>query len=220
MSVYIILAVSIALIAFYIARTESKKREFKAAEQEGIEVFGVKIPTQDYFSLCNTCIAYLLCSPTKKVDMKLFISKEHFDGTSWRDSMLMIQETVNKYPIVQCVWNGDTTFSVDESGTLKKIEEYQKHTRSDDYIIPLFDIGLIGRNPDLFSASTKYQQAKTAENVLGTTIVSHFADPNTSYVKDSLADMAEPDYVAHVVHSGPRHISTISTLESMVVQRQ
>lgn len=208
MFVYIILAIACGLIFGYVFLSTYRAKLKRTATEEGVIVFGEKIPFQDYLSLCNTCIAYLLISPEKKVDMTLFISKEKFVGDSWKDSMRMIRETINRFPIVYCDWPGDTTFMVNENETLDKLEAYQMKTQSDEYIIPLFDIGLVSRNPNLFSSSTKYQQANTALNVFKSRDVQIFTDPKTDEIVEGLETLGNDDYVVPVVHYSDRHVVT------------
>ena len=216
MQVYIMLTVAIAAIIWYIVINESKKKKNAIAEKEGVLVFGENIPMQDYLSLCNTCIAYLICSPTKKVDMTLFIAKDKFQTDDYKSSMLMLRDSINKFPIIQCNWSGGTILEVDEMGTIKKIETYQKATQSDDYIIPLFDLGLIARNPKLFSTSTKYQQAKTAQDVMTARTVTLSKDPATEVVEQSIAKMYDDKFITPVVFKSPRHLKCMDA-EPMVV---
>ena len=147
------------------------KRKRQIENLEGVYLFGEKITTQDYFSFCNTCIAYLLIAQEKYIDMKLFIQEKKLETNSGRESMRMIERTINLFPIVSCILDG-TKLLLDEEKTIKKIEEYQKNTQKDDYIIPLFDIGVVSRNPKIFNLSTRYQHMKIVENILTSRYIS------------------------------------------------
>lgn len=217
--VYILMAITIISIFTYIFYSEYQKKIKRLERTESIEVFGVKMPLQDYISLCNSCIAYLLCSPTKKVDMKMFINKDKLIG-EWRSSMIMIRDTINIYPIIHCIWNGETGFEIDEAATLKKIELYQKSTQSDEYIIPMFDIGLIMRNPDLFSVSTKYQQARTASAILNLKVVNEFIDSDITLLEDNIEKIPEEDYKTPDYVEGPNHVIEIAPKEDMLVKKR
>ena len=151
------------IVLFVLGRSKKKKND---AEIEGVLLFGEKVTTQDYFSFCNTCIAYLLIDQTKTLDLAGFIQEEKLKSESGKESLRMIEQTINMFPIIACKRIKDAVFIVDETKTIEKIEIYQNLTKSDDYVIPLFDMGLITRNPNIFTVSTRYQQAKTIEKIL------------------------------------------------------
>lgn len=189
---------------------ENNKRKKKIDDIEGVFLFGEKVTTQDYFSFCNTCIAYLLIDNTKTLDMKNFIQEDKILSEDGKESMRMIEQTINLFPIISCTWIGGTTFVVDEEKTIKKIEEYQKNTKSDDYVIPLFDVGLVSRNPNLFTISTRYQQAKTAEKILTTRGVGDQFDGTEEIVK-GLNELADNDkkYITPRVFYSERNVKPI-----------
>ena len=168
MNPMIVIVTMIFLMIASIILLENRKRKKKIEKIEGVTLFGEKVTTQDYFSFCNTCIAYLLIDSEKALDLKLFIPEKKLESPKAQESMRMIEQTINLFPIISCVWDRGTKFIVDEEKTIKKVETYQKSTKTDDYIVPLFDIGLVSRNPNLFNASTQYQQAKTIEKILTT----------------------------------------------------
>lgn len=153
----------IGAIMFFLERSKRKK---KIEELEGVLLFGVKVTTQDYFSFCNTCIAYLLIDEKKTLDLAGFIQEDKLKSDAGKESLRMIEQTINMFPIIACKRIQDAIFVVDEEKTIQKIEAYQENTKSDDYVIPLFDMGLVTRNPDIFTISTRYQQAKTVEKIL------------------------------------------------------
>lgn len=165
MLVILVTAVVTLGIIFYLER---EKRQKKIDKAEGVVFFGEKITTQDYFSFCNTVIAYLMISDPKRIDLSKFIAREKIESENGKESMRMIEQTINLFPIISCTWEKDGILYVNEEETIKKTAEYQKTTKSDDYLLPLFDVGLIARAAGLFNTSTRYQQAKTVENILTT----------------------------------------------------
>lgn len=197
---FFIMVVSILLL-------EDRKKKKNKEKVEGVEFFGEKITTQDYFSFCNTCIAYLLISQEKKLDLTTFISEKKLEDNKGKESMRMLEQTINLFPIISCTWDGGTVFSIDETKTIEKLEIYQKNTQNDDYIIPLFDVGLVSRNPKLFNTATRYQQAKTAEKVLTTRGVGDMFQ-GTEEIVQGLDDLSVKgsDYVVPQVYYSSRNI--------------
>lgn len=204
---WIVIGTVIFVLFGVIIILENKKRKKKIDSIEGVMLFGEKVTTQDYFSFCNTCIAYLLIDESKTLDMKNFIPEEKLTSNDGKESMRMIEQTINLFPIISCTWLGDTTFVVDDEKTIKKIEDYQKNTKSDDYVIPLFDVGLVSRNPNIFTISTRYQQAKTAEKILTTRGIGDQFEGTEEIVK-GLNDLAEDDknYITPRVFYSDRNV--------------
>lgn len=164
----LVILMTVAIVVGIIFLVERHKRQEKLDKLEGVMLFGEKVTTQDYFSFCNTCIAYLLIDEKKTLDLAGFVDGERLSSPAGKESLRMIEQTINLFPIISCTLLRDAIFVVNEEKTVEKIEAYQNLTHADDYIIPLFDVGLIQRNPNIFNISTRYQQAKTVENILTT----------------------------------------------------
>lgn len=164
----VVMATAVFFVLAIIFMVERKKRRQHIDNIEGVMLFGEKVTTQDFFSFCNTCAAYLLIDKKKKIDLKNFVPEDKLKAESGKESLRMIEQTINLFPIVACKLMPDAIFVVDEAKTIEKVAAYQKNTENDDYIVPLFDVGLISRNPKIFNIPTRYQQAKTAETVLAT----------------------------------------------------
>lgn len=194
---------AVVLVLGIIFMMERNKRKKKIEEIEGVILFGEKVTTQDYISFCNTCISYLLISIDKKLDMSLFIQEEKLKAKDSQESMRMIEQTINLFPIIQCKWVKDYVFIVDEEKTIKKIEDYQNNTGSDDYVIPLFDVGVVSRNPNIFTISTRYQQAKTVEQILTTRGIGDQFEGTEDIVKglNSLANNDEKYITPDILYS-------------------
>lgn len=209
---WIVIGTVVFILLATIILLENNKRKKHIDRIEGVMLFGEKVTTQDYFSFCNTCIAYLLIDKSKTLDMKNFIPEDKLTSKEGKESMRMIEQTINLFPIISCTWLGDTTFVVDDEKAIKKIEEYQKNTKGDDYVIPLFDVGLVSRNPNIFTISTRYQQAKTAEKILTTRGVGDQFEGTDEIVK-GLNDLAEDDkkYVTPRVFYSDRNINSATS---------
>lgn len=194
-------------IIFWMERKKSKKMKEK---MEGVHFFGEKVTTQDFFSFCNTCAAYLLIDEKKTLDLKNFVPEDKLKSKKGKESLRMIEQTINLFPIISCTWLKDAIFIVDEAKTVEKIENYQKNTQTDDYIVPLFDVGLISRNPKIFNVSTKYQQAKTAETVLTTRGIGDQFEAHGDIVKglETLAE-DEDNYETPDILYSERNIQSI-----------
>lgn len=166
---------------------EEKRREMIRFQKEGINIFGVKMKTNDYFSFINTLISYLMIDMNNKLDLSKFIDNDLLKQKKYNQCFHIIENTINMFPLVVCTYEGDGIFVLNKEETAKKMEKYQKDTQMDDYIIPLFDMRIIERYSTLFNYSAKYQQSKNMENIL-----SHEIMTNNFHESDMILKRIEP----------------------------
>ena len=171
-----IVIISLVSIIFLTIVTTSfiadKKKEKDYEENEGVLLFGIKMTTADFFSFINTCVSHLMLDNDHELDLKKFINSEFLASDKYKKSVYLIERTINAYPIVSCFYVGNFKYKINTHDTLKKYERYQHETKHDDYIIPIFDMGVIARNPGLFNTPTRYQQLRNIDKILCDSIMS------------------------------------------------
>lgn len=149
---------------FMLYKYKQHKKRLETKHKEGISLYGYKVNTYDFMSIINSMIAYIAIYD--EMDVSKFFSDD-FTRKGDRDKTnLLIERVINEYPIIGCKYVGDNKFVKDEGLIAKKCEQYQKETGRDDYIIPLFDTGVVKEYPELFNFGTKFQQAQSLENLL------------------------------------------------------
>lgn len=162
----------VILGVFYV-KEQAKKREYD--RNNSVRIFGYMINDKDFFSLCNTLVAYIMCY--REIDLRYFLNLDYLRITQDEDFHI-IENIINMYPCIACKYIGNYTFRLDEEGVSKKCEKYQQETGNDDYIVPLFEIGLIERNEKFFNVQTRYQQLMNMKSIMCHDIYGyHFDNP-------------------------------------------
>lgn len=151
----------VVLMLLYV-NEQKKKREYE--RKNGIKIFGYRMNDKDFFSFCNTLVAYLICY--REIDLKKFLNTDYLRVTIRDVDFHTIENIINLYPCIACKYVGNYKFKLDEDAIAKKCEKYQKETGNDDYMIPLFEIGLIQRNENFFNLQTRYQQVINMKSIM------------------------------------------------------
>lgn len=141
--------------------------------EEGIDLFGYHIPTNDFISIIQTLACYLMSSDENTIQIANFISDEFLDRADFNGSCHIIEDAINELPIVHCRYVGRGRFVLDQTKTIHKYELYQEESKGDDYIIPMFQANVVSRNASFFNFPTRYQQECVVRRILRSEVLSH-----------------------------------------------
>lgn len=171
-ALFLVITASLLFIA-YILRTVyvEMKRAKIFKEEEGVRLFKMKIHTMDYFDLINSLVSYIMIY--REIDLHDFFDRNTLRLGKDAD-FHFIEESINHYPIVACTYIGDGRYKLNEYKMSEKYAYYQEQTKRDDYLIPLFDLTLINKYPELFNYSMKFQQTINTKNMLNTHLGDRF----------------------------------------------
>ena len=155
-------SLGILLTVIHSMLKESKRVKFK----KFIDFFGIRMEENEFLSLVSSMISYLVVDENNELDLSKFLDVSRLRFNRYKDSFYILEGGINLFPLVSCKYIGDYKYKVDIDETVKKVEEYQKCTGMDDYILPLISVALIEKYPTLFNYPTRAQEYATKSNIL------------------------------------------------------
>lgn len=209
MNTVTIMAITILLLSIMCVTLLWKDRSKIKNTTPKIFVFGKDMFLEDFISLINTLIGYLMIDlsteiynqnhPNEKMSRGLNIY-DYLKKPVSEDDLLFIERVINLYPIISVIYAGNGIFKVDINKSAKKIEEYQEQTRTDNYIMPIFNFAMINRNKSIFTFSTIFSNTRVIDSIVENKCLTEKFDNNKGVAKELQSMEFDKEYESKMFH--------------------